>query len=152
MALSIGINTNKKLFVSNLFAGTVGQYDATTGATINANFINGGQGLNWPSERSDRNNHLFVASNGTDSVAEYNATTGATINATFINSSQGLSNPVGLAMDGNNHLFVANAVNSTVGEYDATTGATINPAFINDPGLNTPAAFGAGRKQPPLCV
>ena len=71
---------------------TVAEYDATTGAIINAAFIT--QGLNNPTGLAvDGNNHLFVANgsngNGT-TVGEYDATTGATINAAFING-QGLN-------------------------------------------------------------
>jgi hypothetical protein len=83
------------LMVSDPVAGNgaVREYDATTGATVNANFITGltgpeGLGL-------DGNNHLFVTNSnfGVNTVGEYDATTGATINAAFI-SSQGLAGPV----------------------------------------------------------
>ena len=43
---ALGLDGNNHLFVGHFFA-TVGEYDATTGATINANFING-QGLYDP--------------------------------------------------------------------------------------------------------
>ena len=58
----------------------MGEYNATTGATINATFITG---LNAPQGLAlDGLNHLFVQNNGT--VGEYDATTGAVINAAFI--------------------------------------------------------------------
>jgi hypothetical protein len=133
------------LFVSNgHYNGNVGEYDATTGATINANFING---INYPLGLAlDGNNHLFVANvnSTTNGVGEYNASTGATINASFI--SFGVYVPQALALDRNNHFFVANTFNgyfsgNTIGEYDATTGATINPTFINGQGLFGPSAI-----------
>jgi hypothetical protein len=117
----------------------VGEYNATTGSTINASFISNGQGLGGPfGILLDSNNHLLVANATINTVGEYDATTGANINPTFVNG-QGLNNPNGLVLDGNNHLFVANSGNNTVGEYDATTGATINASFINNQqGLNGP--------------
>jgi hypothetical protein len=81
------------LFVANFGSGTVGAYDATTGAPINASLITG---LNRPVGLALLSNNLFVvnqASNGT--VGKYNATTGAAINANFIT---GLITPVGLAV------------------------------------------------------
>jgi hypothetical protein len=114
---------------------TEGEYNATTGATINSTFING-QGLNAPSGLAFYgNNNLFVVS--TPVVGQYNATTGATINPLFVNH-QGLVLPIGIALDGNNHMFVANFGNDTVGEYNATTGATINATFVNGQGLDDP--------------
>jgi PEP-CTERM motif len=80
------------LLVTNEANNTVGQYDATTGATINATFINSGQGLSGPVGLGlDGNNHLFVT-NSDNKIGEFNATTGATINAAFING-QGLNGP-----------------------------------------------------------
>ena len=64
----------------------MGEYDATTGAVINANFITG---LNGPVGMVlDGNNHLFVCNVSSDTVGEYDATTGAAINPTLI-SGQG---------------------------------------------------------------
>jgi hypothetical protein len=105
---------------------TVGKYNATTGAVINAYFITG---LNdAPMALAVSGNNLFVASGGygTGTVAEYDATTGAAINANFIT---GLGSSFGLAVSGNK-LFVASWGNSMVGVYDATTGAAIHANFI----------------------
>jgi hypothetical protein len=127
------------LLVTNFNAFTVGEYNATTGAAINGNFINNSQGLNGPEGLArDGNNHIFVTNVNTNTVGEYNATTGATVNATFITSGQGLAQPLGLLLDGLGHILVANYGNNTVGEYDASTGATVNAAFINGQGLNLP--------------
>jgi hypothetical protein len=133
---------------TSVYPGTVGEYNATTGAAINASLIpydnSGSQfdpftGLpSYPVGLAVSGNDLFVANwgqtNGT-TVSEYNATTGAGINASFIT---GLHGPSGLALSGNN-LFVVNNVGGTVGEYNATTGAPINASFIT--GLNGPAAL-----------
>ena len=125
------------LLVSNYGNNTVGEYDATTGATINATFINSGQGLSNPRGVAlDGSDHLFVA-NQNNTVGQYNANTGATINITFINNGQGVSNPSDLALDVNNHLFVANYNNFTVGQYNASSGAIIDSSFI---GVQDPIA------------
>ena len=120
------------LYVSQVNAGIVGEYDATTGAAINANFITG---LISPAGLALSGNNLFVSNFGSTTVGEYNATTGAAINANFIT---GLNGPAGLALSGND-LFVANQSGTTVGEYDATTGAAINANFIT--GLNSPVGL-----------
>src|SRR5271169_2360841 len=112
-----------QLYVSQVFNGGVGKYNATTGAAINANFITG---LSSPKGIALSGNHLFVANFFSNTVGEYNATTGATINANFIT---GLNGPIGLALSGN-HLFVTNQFSGTVGEYDAITGAVVNANFI----------------------
>ena len=45
--IGLAVDGNNHLFVTNFSNNTVGQYNATTGATINSAFING-QGLNLP--------------------------------------------------------------------------------------------------------
>ena len=120
------------LYVSQVNAGIVGEYDATTGAVINANLMTA---LNGPAGLALSGNNLFVSNFGSTTVGEYNATTGAAINANFIT---GLNGPAGLALSGND-LFVANQSGTTVGEYDATTGAAINANFIT--GLNSPVGL-----------
>ncbi|HTD15624.1 MAG TPA: hypothetical protein VK673_10610 [Chthoniobacterales bacterium] len=119
-------NARAQLYVADNFFGTVGKYDATTGAPVNANFITG---LNEPERLALSGNDLFVANAATGTVGEYDASTGAAINANFIT---GLNRPFALALSGSN-LFVSEApipVSGTVGKYDATTGAAINAAFI----------------------
>src|SRR5438094_320462 len=129
IALSILSNTaHAQLYVSQQ-AGRVGEYDAITGAAINANFITG---LNNPFSLALSGNDLFVAEFSAERVGKYDATTGAAINANFIT---GLT-PAGVALSGNN-LFVTNyGPFGSVGKYDATTGAAINASFIT--GTNYP--------------
>jgi WD40 repeat protein len=120
--------------------GTVSEYDATTGAVINANLITGvGQaGAIFLS-----GNTLYVANaSAAGTVGDYNATTGAAINANLIT---GLDSTAGLLLSGN-ILYVANRDPSTVqprvGAYNATTGAVINATLITGLGLNsTPAGL-----------
>ncbi len=115
------------LFVTNSVSGTIGEYNATTGAVINAALVTG---LNFPEGIAISGNDLFVTANGT--IGEYNATTGAAINAALVT---GLLELEGVAVSGND-LFVANAYSGTIGEYNATTGAVINAALIT--GLSYP--------------
>ena len=122
----------------NLFVATandaVGEYNAITGATINAALISG---LNEPEGMAISGSNLFVANFGNGTVDEYNATTGAAtgINASFIT---GLDEPEGLVLSGST-LYVANSGNGTVGEYNATTGAAISASFIT--GLLSPSGL-----------
>ena len=108
-------------------ANNVGEYNAITGAAINAQFITGLGAFGLALSGND----LFVANWNRNSVGEYDATTGAAINANFIT---GLNGPAGLALSGND-LFVANygghGGGTTVGEYDASTGAAINANFVS---------------------
>jgi hypothetical protein len=62
---------------------SVSEYNTTTGAAINANFIK----LNEPVALAVSGNDMFVVNlvgGSSGVVSEYNATTGATINATFV--------------------------------------------------------------------
>ena len=141
MALAVAVaacpaQAGQVIFMSQT-GNTVGEYNAITGATVNAAFISG---TNPTGLALDGNNHLFVINRTNTTVGEYNATTGATINAAFING-QGLNDPGALAVDAlHNLLFVAGlgVVNGTLGEYNATTGATINATFITSPGPFNP--------------
>jgi len=80
---------------------TVGEYNATTGAAINASLITG---LSEAEGVALSGSDLFVAEQGNNTIGEYSAATGAAINASFIT---GLGAPAGLALSGND-LFVAN--------------------------------------------
>jgi hypothetical protein len=115
--------------------GTVGEYDAVTGAAINASFITG---LSFPNGLAVAGNTLFMTIYGypgyggphgtgtlTGLVGEYDATTGAPINANLVT---GLSFPHDLAVSGNT-LFVTDGI-GTVGAYNATTGAPINANLV----------------------
>src|SRR6202011_4248144 len=81
--------------------GTIGEYDATTGAAINPSLVSG---LNSPFGIAVSGANLYVANNGSGTVGEYNATTGAVVNASLVS---GLGNVLGTVVSGEN-LFVSN--------------------------------------------
>jgi hypothetical protein len=113
-------NAHAQLYVGQFNNGSVGEYDAITGAAINANFITGPNSFGLALS----GNNLFVANWVGTTVGEYDATTGVAVNANFIT---GLNNPTGLALSGGN-LFVSSYNGGTVGEYDAATGDPIDAA------------------------
>src|SRR5438093_140081 len=82
-------------------SGTVGEYNATTGATLNASLVSG---LSGAYGIAVSGGNLFVVNNGTNTIEEYNATTGATVNAALVS---GLPFSFGIAVSGGN-LFVVN--------------------------------------------
>ena len=67
----------------------MGEYDATTGATINATFIGAPAGVTnfnpWGLALNG-SNHLFLPDRANSTVGEYDATTGATINSMLIDA------------------------------------------------------------------
>jgi hypothetical protein len=90
------------LYVVQNTANSVGEYNATTGAAINANLITG---LNGPVGLVLSGNSLFVTNDAGSTVGKYDATTGAVINASFI-SGLNAGGPPAVAISGNT-LFVA---------------------------------------------
>jgi len=124
-----------QIFVANDGGTTVGEYNLSTGAAINASLVNG-LGSPWGVVVSG--NNLFVANRGISAIGEYNASTGAAINANFIT---GLNDPLSLALAGN-VLFVANYNGNTVGAYNASTGAAINLSFLTLPNPTSLAVSG----------
>jgi hypothetical protein len=127
--------------------GSIAEYNATTGALINASFI---AGLSGPEGITISGNNLYVVNNAAydgpyhqlsnvGSIGEYNATTGAAINASLVPN---LYQPVATVIVGNDLYVTSNPdvygqpgffTNTTgvVGEYDATSGATINASLIS---------------------
>ena len=116
----------------NKGSGTIGEYNASTGATINDDFISG---LDSPSGgiALDGKGDLFVSDVGNDQISEFNASTGANVNRSLITGIL----PNGIAVDGSGQLFVADFGNNVVDEFDASTGAQIGAGpFIS--GLDDP--------------
>src|SRR5438477_4028466 len=74
-----------EIFVSNFRGGTIGEYDASTGATINPALVSG---LSSPSGLALAGGNLFVASPGRGTVGKY-TTSGATVNASLISGLDG---------------------------------------------------------------
>jgi glucose/arabinose dehydrogenase len=127
------------LFVASTASGTIGAYDATNGAAINANFITGASG-----GLAVSGNTLFVvgggASVGAGTIGEYDASTGAVINANFVT---GLTAPRTVAVSGNTLFVTCNGscppgsiLPAIVSAYSATTGEVIKANFIT--GLRNP--------------
>jgi hypothetical protein len=114
--------------IYNPGSGSIGVYNATTGATVNAALVTG---LDGPLDIAVFGGNLLVLNNGSGSIGEYNATTGATVNAALVT---GL-NSLGFAVSGGN-LFVVN--NGTIGVYNATTGATVNDNLLSPPFTRNP--------------
>jgi hypothetical protein len=125
---------NNHLFVISTSIGartpndTVGQYNATSGATINATFALTGYSFGLA---ADGNNRLFVPS-FFYGVSAYDATTGASINPQLIASPGGID---GVAVDNNNHVFVGNFNGGSVGKYDATSGTALNTLLVSGLGF-----------------
>ncbi|HEY3901701.1 MAG TPA: autotransporter domain-containing protein [Chthoniobacter sp.] len=134
--LALGVapkSAQAQLYVSSYFGNNVGEYSATTGASINPSLITG---LNNPTSLTLSGNNLFVANFAggfnPSTVGVYNATTGAPINAGLVNP---ITGPVGVVLSGNTLLVAANGFglgNGTVGAYSASTGAAINANFITN--------------------
>src|SRR6266446_1636064 len=79
-----------QIFVTNSDGNTIGEYNATSGATINSSLVSG---LSDPVGIVLSGGNLFVANFNDGTIGEYNATTGATINASLVS---GLSEPMGI--------------------------------------------------------
>ena len=68
------------LFVVNSNNGTIGEYNATTGAVVNASLISD---PNEPYRIAASGSYLFVTNQGNSTIGEY-TTSGATVNASLI--------------------------------------------------------------------
>jgi hypothetical protein len=112
-----------QIYVVNQFSnGTIGEYDATTGATINASLVSG---LNYPYSIALSGGNLLVTDTYRTNISEYDTTTGALLNYSLVS----VVNPRGILVSGGN-LFIA-SYNGFIGEYDATTGAEINASLVS---------------------
>jgi 6-phosphogluconolactonase (cycloisomerase 2 family) len=127
--------SGSNLFVVDYVAGTIGEYDATTGAVVNAALVSslGGQA---PAGLAVSGTNLFVVKSAAGTIGEY-TTSGATVNAALV-SGLGLYGPISVAVSGS-HLYVTSKGSGgagTIGDYDATTGAVVNAALVS--GLQYP--------------
>ena len=118
------------LFVSDVQAGSILEYDATTGALINPALTSPSLSLWGPGAIAASGDDLYlIASVGGEgpapSVIEY-TTSGATVNPYLVDIA-GLSSSSQMAISGGD-LFIS--VGGTIGEYDATTGTAINAALV----------------------
>jgi hypothetical protein len=120
--------SGSNLFVTNQATGTLGEYNATTGAVVNASLVSG---LSQPWAIAVSGTNLFVTNLGNGTIGEY-TTSGGTVNPSLVS---GLNWPYGIAVSGSN-LFVVNNLTDTIGEY-TTSGGTVNPSLVS--GLGGPA-------------
>jgi PEP-CTERM motif len=109
-------------------SGVVSTWDATTGASINANLVSG---LNAAFAMLVSGSSLYVGEIGGSNISQWNAATGQVINSSFITGFA----PFGLASSGT-RLFASNLNASTVGVFDLATGSVIDANFIT--GVPTP--------------
>ena len=106
-----------KLFVTDHYSNTIGEYDAATGVAINAALI---AGLDLPTGIAISGSHLYVANAGAGTIGEYNLD-GTVINAALVTGLSGGYQLGHIAVLGNS-LYVTDIGRGVVGEYDATTG------------------------------
>jgi len=118
-----------QIYVSSIGPETAGEYNATTGAVVNASLVTG---LGNPYGIAISGSNLYVANYNNGTIAVYNANTGAVVNAALVT---GLGGPDALAISGPN-VYVANYDSNTIGEYNAMTGAVVNASLVT--GLNQP--------------
>ncbi len=114
----------RRLYVADSFAGTIGEYDASTGAAINPALVSG---LDYPTSIAVSGSKLFVVTLGDYLIGTVGAYTldGTPLNASLIT---GLNSPGDLAeFDGK--LYVAVRGSGVIGEYDEDTGVPINDAL-----------------------
>jgi autotransporter-associated beta strand protein len=112
-------------------AGTIGKYDAATGAVVPPSPLI--TGLSYARGVQVSGTNLFVLNYSPSGTAGYlgeYTTAGGTVNSSLIT---GLDGPAGLALFGGN-LFYADHTGGKIGEY-TTTGGTVNPALVTGLGL-----------------
>lgn len=116
------------LYIVNYGSGTIGEYNADTGAAINTALVSG---LSSPEGLAVSGSDLFVANFNAGAVGEYSAVTGTAISASLISGQLG---PYDAAVSGSD-LFFTNVGSNTIGEYNLSSG--VDSSFIS--GLDQPA-------------
>ncbi|MEO6847883.1 MAG: PEP-CTERM sorting domain-containing protein [Chthoniobacterales bacterium] len=138
---------NNLLYVANFGSGKIGEYNLTTGASINTDFVTG---LSGPLYLAlDGGGSLFVSNYTGGTIGKYNASTGIAVNASFIT----LAGVAGIGLDGAGDLFAVSYDGGTVGKYDAGSGAALNASLII--GLTHPlglAVMPAAIPEPTTCA
>ncbi|HEV7403994.1 MAG TPA: DUF4394 domain-containing protein [Chthoniobacteraceae bacterium] len=120
--LAVAGNT---LYVSQTGFNRVSTFDATTGATLNLNFI---PSVEDPHGLAVAGGRLYVACGSANLVKVFDAATGSLM---ITLSSQ--SNPSSVAVR-NNVLYIACAGSGKVSTFNASTGQLLNPALLSCPG------------------
>jgi hypothetical protein len=111
------------IFVTNYYTGTIGEYDAATGAVVKSTFASG---LNGPQDVAVAGSNLLVSTTGNARIAALDLTTGALVTNSFITG-----NSEGLAVSGSD-LFVTDAPPGYVYEYNSATGAKIGVIYFEE--------------------
>jgi len=110
-----------QIFLTNTNAGTIGEYDVTTGAPINSTLVSG---LNHPTQVAVSGTDLFVRQ-GNGTIGAY-TTSGAAINSSLISS-------VGIFAIGQGNIYTIHGLanlSTAIGVFDLNTGAVVNPALV----------------------
>ena len=114
------------LWVANQGGGTIGEYNATTGAAVNASLVSG---LSAPYGIAVSGGNLWVADYIGDTIGEYNATTGRPLTKASITDGQSAtlsSLSVTLASPQAGDVLTATAGGGvTVTPYNPTTGVLL---------------------------
>jgi hypothetical protein len=121
------MSAHAQIFEANEGVGTIGEYDATTGALIGTPIT----GLNTPTGLALAGSNLVVANyNGptggnSGSVAEY-TTSGQAVSG--FSPITGLPQPISVSVSGSDLFVATNGAGNggAIGEYDARTGAAVN--------------------------
>lgn len=125
--LAAGYSAQATVLVTNINAGTVGLYNDSTGATINASFITG---LSSPYGITHDSTSIFVSSSNTGIISKYDLATGTSTASSFISGLTGLT---GLQAH-NGILYVATSA-GTISTYDAVTGTQIQASLLSVGGI-----------------
>ena len=107
-----------QLYVAQYIGGTVGEYNATTGAAMNPTSHHGAERPLWTRVIGQQPLRVGLQHRHRGRIQRHHGSRES--NFTTITGLR--RRPTGLALSGNN-LFVANFGGGTVGEYNATTGA-----------------------------
>jgi DNA-binding beta-propeller fold protein YncE len=119
------LTPNSFLYVGG--AGTVNEYDATTGAQITAGFTTIASPN--PASLTAVAGALYVGDTTTDTVKAYNPSTGLQISPSIFTPITGVSPSAIVVSSDGQDLFVANIHGNTVQEYNAITGQLIPGGF-----------------------
>ena len=126
-------DSSGNIYVTSYFAGTVGKFNAVTGAAINTSLVTipgGCYGLGI-----DAGDNLYVVDPTGKKIGKYNSTTGAAVNASLISFGTA---PFFTALDASGNIYVSINGSNLIAEYDSS-GTLLNGSFIT--GLNNPGNF-----------
>ncbi len=123
--------TGTTLYATNYnSSGSVGSYNATTGAPINTSLITG---LNTPTGLALAGSNLFVVDGGNNRIGRYNFTT-SSYDASFISGVSGYA-----IAASESTLYVASYSGNSISSYNLSSGSLINSSMIA--GLSSPTSL-----------